>query len=133
HVYNSVYRTGKDLGAGKPKTEYHGGKGWMSNRTGDNNTANPEVLPVATFPPPSTYAGSGAPQVKVEAAVSGVNRGASSVDDAHHVQVQYQINGGSYTAISDLLFESYDYVRDVSQINPSQLGTSLNIRLQTNQ
>lgn len=132
-IYNAVYRTGKDLGAGKAKTEYHGGKGWMSDNFGYNNSAQVLQLPVAAFQTPSPFAGAGAPQATVEVAVSGVNRGASAVDNAHHVQVQFQGNGASYTAIADLLFESYDYVRSTINVDPALLGTTTNIRLQTRQ
>lgn len=75
------------------------------------------------------YAGAGAPSAKVEVALAGINIGASTTGNAHHVQVQFTPSGGSMAVLSDVLYSSFDYVRHQSTISPSSMNNTTSIRL----
>ena len=126
--YNNTYQLGKDLGSGVSKVPYHDGKGWMSGNFGYNNGST-SSLAANNFSTPAVYSGSGAPTAKVEAALAGVNIGASTTGNAHHVQVQFTPSGGSMSVLSDVLYSSFEYVRDVSSINPSSMNSNTSIKL----
>jgi len=126
--YTNTYQLGKDLGSGVSKVPYHGGKGWMSGNFGYNNGSTPN-LSSAVFSTPSVFSGAGAPNATVEVALSGINIGASTTGSAHHVQVQFTPSGGSMSVLSDVLYPSFDYVRDASTINASNMNSSTSIKL----
>ncbi|MEX2595835.1 MAG: C25 family cysteine peptidase [Salibacteraceae bacterium] len=126
--FNNNYQKGIDLGAGKPKATYDGGKGWMSNNFG-YNSGNTSGIITSSFPTTSPYNGS-ATNPAVEVALSGINIGAGG-NQAHHTQIQVN-TGNGFNAISNVLYSSFDYVRDMSTIS-EPLTSTTQIRLVVSQ
>ncbi len=127
-IYNDSYQKGEDLGGGKPTTSYAGGKGWMSGLIGYNNGST-RTLGDMNFCTPQAQNGAGFPSPSVEVALAGMNFGAGGVQ-AHHAQVQVN-NGSGFSAVSDVFYGSYEYTRDLSNINAS-LGNTTTIRIAVN-
>jgi hypothetical protein len=126
--YNDSYQKGQDLGGGKPITTYTGGKGWMSGLIGYNNGST-RTLSDITFNTPQAQNGAGFPSPNLEVALAGMNLGAGG-NQAHHAQVQVN-NGSGFTAVSDVFFGSYEYIRDLSSV-PVSLGNTTTFRVAVN-
>jgi len=121
YVFTNTYQQGEELGAGKAYARYTGGKGWMSSQVGYNGSSTSHNLQRARqFP--QAYTSGGAPDARLEVAVAGVNRGAfNSQGPDHHLQVRITPGGGSAQVLSDLEYESYDYVREEVSFSTSEM------------
>lgn len=120
-VYSGSYQTGEKLTSGKVYPFYTGGKGWMSGRFG--YPQNPSSI---GFNPgiSQLYIQGNAPNAQLEVAIAGVNRGAGDGNGPdHHVQLRMK-NGGNTTVLENFLFESYEYFRNTTQIDVSNLSSN---------
>jgi len=133
HNYKNTYQNGRDLGGGKSVTVYEAGKGWMSGSIGYNNGSTSN-LSAKKFDTPEAFTSSNAPDLEVEVGLAGINRGASSIGNAHHVQIQVRKGtSGSYEAIEDVLYGSYEYVRETATVSAANLESSTYVKLEANE
>lgn len=123
-----TYHEGRDLEQGKPNTLYDGGKGWMSQRFGYNNTVG-TFARNGNFNAPNHYNSGNVPPPTIEMGLAGINLGGGG-DSAHHVRLRYGVNG-NFTEFDDLIFGSYDYVRYQGTIPISALQDAFSIGVYT--
>lgn len=126
--FKDLYNKGRDLGDGKSATRYLGGKGWMSNFVGYNVGTNNSGR-LKSFSTGQAYTGTGAPQARIEMALTGINLGAGfyhDPSDAHHVRMRYAPgNSNNFTTLKDVVFDSHEYLRETAAFSPALLTDNI--------
>lgn len=127
-LYSQGYHAGKSIdGSDVSVSQYLGGKGWTSNRSGYNGTSTSPSIAI-DLGATNIYSGNDAPLVKLDFGITSANNG-SGATLAHHIKLQ-QISGTSTTlTLEDYLRPKYFYSQESFTLPATNVSSTTQFRL----